>query len=135
MRTWTIDGVEYADRQEAADELTADYEALIKNGLWPKLRAELEQAFDGDPKMQAAVLRVVDEQAAQGGCGGGEAHRCASMRRGHRMIILRRTRKRLRRNTRRNLRIKRPTGQPPPAVIATPARGTRAGSSPERCCT
>jgi hypothetical protein len=27
--------------------------------------AALEQAFDGDPKMQAAVLRVVDEQAAR----------------------------------------------------------------------
>jgi hypothetical protein len=27
--------------------------------------AALEQAFDGDPKMQAAILRVVDEQAAR----------------------------------------------------------------------
>jgi hypothetical protein len=38
--------------------------------------AELEQAFDGDPKMQAAILRVVDEQAARADAEAAKAIAC-----------------------------------------------------------
>jgi hypothetical protein len=49
MKTMIIDGEQYADRQEAADELAEDYEVLIKAEL-AELRARLELAFDHDRK-------------------------------------------------------------------------------------
>jgi hypothetical protein len=64
MKIMIIDGGEYVDRNEAADELAEDYNTLFKTGLWPKLRAELELAFEHDPKKLAAILKVFDERAA-----------------------------------------------------------------------
>jgi hypothetical protein len=63
MKTMIIDGVEYVDRQEAADEMAEDYEVLIKAEL-AKLRAKLERAFEHDPEKLAAIMRVVDKQEA-----------------------------------------------------------------------
>jgi hypothetical protein len=63
MKTMIIDGVEYVDRNEAADELAEDYEVLIKAEL-PKLRAKLELAFEHDPEQLTAILKTFDEQTA-----------------------------------------------------------------------
>jgi hypothetical protein len=64
MKIMILDGEQYVDRQEAADELAEDYNTLFKTGLWPKLRAKLELAFEHDPEQLTAILKTFDEQTA-----------------------------------------------------------------------
>jgi hypothetical protein len=63
MKIVSIDGEEFVDRDEVADELAEDYAILIRAEL-ARLKAELAQAFDAEPEKRAAVLRVLDEQLA-----------------------------------------------------------------------
>jgi hypothetical protein len=63
MKIMNIDGVEYVDRDQAADEMAEDYEVLIKAEL-AKLRTRLELAFEHDPKNLASIMRSFDKQTA-----------------------------------------------------------------------